>query len=140
MYATEIIERDVKGDCVFHVRQRLAVAVLCEPRKSAQVHPHVQISALDVRRGNATEIRSADFDVWDRSDNLAAAIPSIAGAAAVYLAQTGRNPHSARSAHALRHIAAALVGGDLIAAIGKGTEIGREDVGVYARSVCRCDR
>lgn len=30
-----------------------------------------------MRRGNPTPIRSSNFDVWDRSDNLTAAVPSI---------------------------------------------------------------
>ena len=88
MNAAEIIERDVKRNGVFHVRQRLAVGVR-EPRKASQVHPHVQDWSLDVRRGNATEVRSADFDVWDCSDNLAAAIPAVASSAAVDFPKLG---------------------------------------------------
>jgi hypothetical protein len=55
MNATEIIERDVQSDGVFHVRQRLAVGVR-EPRKPAQVHPYVEVRSLDMRRGNPARL------------------------------------------------------------------------------------
>src|SRR5260370_405128 len=76
MTAAKIIKRDVKGNCVFHVRQGLAVGV-GEPRKGAEVHLWFEFATFVVRRRNAAVARLSIFDMWDRSDTLAPAVPAI---------------------------------------------------------------
>ena len=131
MNATEIIERDVQGNSIFHVRQRLAIGIR-QACKAAQVHPHVKVSALDVRGRNVAEIRSADFDVWDCRHNIAAAVPPIASALAVDFPKLREIDVLPKVLSHRAHIGVVLIACDLIAAIGTGAEIGRKRMGIDA--------
>ena len=73
-------------------------------------------------RGNAAEVRPADFDMWDCPNNLAAAIPALAGSATVDFPQLAEIhvlpevfPHPA-------NVGVVLVARDLVAAFGAGFE------------------
>lgn len=131
MNAAEVVKTDVKHGGIFQVRQRLAERI-SQARKSAKVHPHGQVVAFDVRRRNPLEIRSADFDVWDRCHNLAAAIPPVASSAAVDFAKLGKVHVLPKVFAHGSDIGVVLVAGDLITAISTRSQVGNERMGIDA--------
>src|ERR1700687_655048 len=53
------------------------------------MHTNTQIRPLDMRSRNAAHIRSANFDMWDGSQNPARAIPVVAADLPVNLVKPG---------------------------------------------------
>jgi hypothetical protein len=73
-------------------------------------------------RGNAAEIRPADFDVWDGSDYFATAIPAICAESAVDFAELAEvNVLSEVLTHRA-NVSVELIGRDLVTAIRAGAK------------------
>src|SRR5271157_1544177 len=133
MNANEIVKRDIEHGCILQVRQRLAERI-GKAREAAKMHPHAQIAAFDVRRGNAREVRPTNFDMWDCSDNLATAVPPVASSTGVYLAQLSEIDILLEVLAHCAHIGVVLVGGRLIAPKSARAKVGHKGVSVDAVS------
>lgn len=99
------------------------------------MHSYRQIGAFDMRSRNAAEVRSANFDVWDRSDNLTATVPSIGVDTAIDFVKL---PEIDVLSEVLAHrsyIAVVLIGRDLIAAIRAFPKVA--DKGVSVNTIAR---
>lgn len=129
MNATEIIERDVKGDGIFQVRQRLAERI-SKAREATKVHPHAQVCPFDVRRGNASEVRLADFDMWNCSKNMATAVPAVASSTTVDFAKLSEVHVLPKVLTHRAHIGIVLVAGHLVATICARAKVGHEGMSV----------
>lgn len=136
MTPAKVVKRDVKSNCGFVIVQRLAESVR-QSCQSAKVHPHTQVGAFDMRSRNGAPIRSADFDVWDRSQHLPRAIPVIGADSSVDLVKLAKFHISTKVLSHRAHVSVVLIGRNLIAAIGSFAKI--VDEGMGADSVASAD-
>ncbi len=81
------------------------------------MHSDAQVRPFDMRRRDATVIRSADFDSWDRSQDMPRAIPVIGANFAVDFVKLAEFYFAAKVLAHRTHIAVVLIGRYLIAAI-----------------------
>lgn len=129
MNAAEVIECDVERHGSLQVFQ-LFTESICQARKATKMHPNTQIGAFDVRGRNAAPVRMSNFDVWDCSDNLTAAIPPIGIDATIDFVKLPKIDVLSEVFTHRAHVAVVLIGRDLIAASRAFPKIADEGVSV----------
>src|ERR1700676_2133331 len=80
------------------------------------MHTNTQIRPLDMRRRDTAHVRSANFDMWDGSQNAARAIPIIAANLPVNLVKLPKIHVRTKPFADRAKVRFELVAGDLVAA------------------------
>jgi len=96
------------------------------------MHSDTQIRPFDMRSRNTGVVRSADFDVWDRSQNVSAPVPVITANLAIDFMKLAEIHVAPEVLSHRPDIAVVLVGCDLIAAIGALAKVADKGMGVDA--------
>src|SRR5208337_853767 len=96
------------------------------------MHSHGQVNSFDMRRGNSAPVRPSNFDVWDRSDNLTAAVPAIGIDAAIDFVKLPEIHILSEVLAHRAHVGVVLIGRDLIAASRALPKVADEGMSVHA--------
>ena len=127
----EVIERHVQSHGGSVIVERLTESI-GKPGESAKMHSYGQIRSFDMRRRDAAEIRSADFDVWDSSQNPARAVPVRRGDFVVDFMKLREFNFLSVPLADRADIGVKLVARDLVAANGALSKIASDAEGVDA--------
>src|SRR5580704_13257269 len=96
------------------------------------MHTNTQIRSLNVRSRDSGEIRSADFGMWDCTDNLAGAVPVVRMQLAVDFSKLAEIHVLPKVLTHRADIGPKLIAGNLIPTICAGAKVGYKLVSTHA--------